>query len=150
MKFKHMDASLPLLVVGMCNNPAHASGSVSGYVEDHYKSIITRQPYQVEVCNEVHTPNGPTVFGQGFSLDGAIIGGIIGNNVTKNVENGGTAGAIIGGLLGGQNQGYTSGTQCHTQTRYNETPKRVYSHSTITFTIDGRQQSVRFYRNVSN
>lgn len=144
MNNKKLFTLLSIFMVASCT-PAIAD-NVNGYVQDHYKNIISRTPYNVEVCNQVTTPNGPTVFGQGFSLDGAIIGGIIGNNVTKNVENGGTAGAIIGGLLGGQNNGSTTGTRCHMQTRYNESKQRVYSHSTVTFTSDGRQYTVRFNR----
>ena len=147
MKFKQIAAALPLLVVGMCNNPAHASGSVSGYVEDHYKSIITRQPSQVEVCNEVDTPKGPTVFGQGFSLDGAIIGGIIGNNV-GDIENGGALGAIVGGMIGHNNSDATGGTRtvCKREIRYTEERRTIYSHSTVTFTHQGKSYTLRFQK----
>ena len=85
-------------------------------------------------------------------LRGAIIGGIIGNNVTKNLPDGGTAGAIIGGILGHNSSTATGGTQrrCTVETRYNEEYQEVYSHSNITFTLDGKTYTVRFKRSQLN
>ena len=70
-----------------------AQADVSAKITDYYKDVINTQPYQVEVCSNVHVPGDRS----GDMLRGAIIGGIIGNNVTKNLPDGGTAGAIIGG-----------------------------------------------------
>ena len=123
--------------------------SVSGYIQDHYKSVIKQQPHNQQVCSEVYVPNRNTV-GPDNMLSGAIIGGIIGNNVTKDLPDGGTAGAIIGGLLGLQNENNQSGsyqTRCSTRTTYTETQQNVYSHSTITFTDStGTRRSVKFYK----
>ena len=68
-------------------------------VRDHYKNIIHKKPYSVEVCYDQQVSGDKS----SDMITGAIIGGIIGNNVTKNLPDGGTAGAIIGGLLGHQN-----------------------------------------------
>ena len=81
---------------------------------------------------------------------GAIIGGIIGNNVTKDLPDGGTAGAIIGGMLGHQNSDTKGGSKivCKVETRYTEEKREMYSHSTITFTHDGKTYKLRFTRQV--
>ena len=52
--------------------------------QDHFKQVIMKKPYTVEVCTD------QTVSGDKTSdtLMGALIGGAIGNNVTKNVDNG--------------------------------------------------------------
>ena len=109
-------------------------------VQDHYKDIIVKRPYSVQVCTQ----------GNGKSdlenlLEGAIIGGAIGQNITKDLPDGATAGAIIGGILGNQNA-TINGKQmrCRTMTRYNESMETIYSHSTITFNYEGRTYTVRF------
>ncbi len=112
-------------------------------VTEHFKTVIDRDPYSVEVCYNEDVPGDKT----GDTLKGAIIGGIIGNNV-GNVENGGALGAVIGGMLGHNNSNATGGTKrvCRVETRFNESSRRIYSHSTITFTLDGKQYKVRFVR----
>ena len=127
---------------------AAKADTVSGYIQDHYKSVVQQTPHNQRVCNEVYVPNnnvGPDNF-----LSGAIIGGIIGNNVTKDLPDGGTAGAILGGLWGLQNEQNSGGsyqTRCSTKTTYTETQKSVYSHSTITFTDNnGTRRTVKFYK----
>lgn len=122
-----------------------AQADVSAKITDYYKDVINTQPYQVEVCSNVHVPGDRS----GDMLRGAIIGGIIGNNVTKNLPDGGTAGAIIGGLFGHSNSNATGGTQrqCRTETRYNNSHERVYDYSVMTFYYDGKRQRVRFRKN---
>ena len=122
--------------------PALADLNVNGEVTDTYKQIINKKPYSVEVCTNVNVGGDKS----GDMLRGAIIGGIIGNNVTKDLPDGGTAGAIIGGILG-HNSSTAKGTtqrRCTVETRYNEEYQEVYSHSNITFTLDGRTYTVRF------
>ena len=106
-------------------------------VQDHYKEVIQKKPYQVEVCYE---GSGDKT---GDTLLGAIIGGAIGQNITKDLPDGATAGAIIGGILGNQNS-TASGNICRTETRYNEESRTVYSHSTITFVYEGKQYKLNF------
>ena len=136
-----------LLGIGFVLNvmPANAVDSVNATITQHYKTVIDRKPYVVEVC-ENRTVGGDRT---GDTLRGAIIGGIIGNNVTKNVDNGGAVGALLGGIIGNNNSTATGGTQrvCHQQTRYNETATEAYSHSTVTFRDqNGKTQTLRFYQ----
>ena len=123
--------------------PAFAE-TVSATITDHYKIVISQTPYSVEVCRDVAVSGDKT----GDTLKGAIIGGIIGNNVTKNVDNGGAVGAIIGGMIGHNNSKATGGTKrvCSFETRYNETEKEVYSHSTLRFNSEGKEHTIKFYK----
>jgi len=116
--------------------------AIAETVQDHYKMVITQKPYNVEVCRQVTTSGDKT----GDTLKGAIIGGIIGNNVTKNVDNGGAVGALLGGMLGHSNSKATGGTrtQCNVETRYQEETREVYSHSTVTFSADGKTYTLKF------
>ena len=117
--------------------------AVAETTQDHFKTVINKQPHQVEVCYDQHTSGDKS----GDMLKGAIIGGIIGNNV-GDIKNGGAAGAIIGGILGHNNSTATGGTRqvCRVETRYTETPMTVYSHSTVTFTHNGKTYTVRFQK----
>ena len=109
-------------------------------VQDHYKNVIQKKPYTVEVCSQ---GSGDKT---GDTLLGAIIGGAIGQNITKDLPDGATAGAIIGGILGNQNSTANDGTKlvCDKMTRYKESMETIYSHSTITFVYEGKQYSVNF------
>ena len=90
--------------------------------QDHFKQVINKTPHQVEVCYDQHTSGDKS----GDMLKGAIIGGIIGHN----------------------NSTATGGTRqvCRVETRYTETPMTVYSHSTVTFTHNGKTYTVRFQK----
>ena len=107
-------------------------------VQDHYKEVIQKKPYQVEVCYEARGDK------TGDTLLGAIIGGAIGQNITKDLPDGATAGAIIGGILGNQNSTASGGVKCRYETRYNEQQKTIYSHSTISFIYEGKQYKLNF------
>jgi uncharacterized protein YcfJ len=111
-------------------------------VQNHFKTVIKRTPYTVEVCSERKVSGDKT----GDTLLGAIIGGAIGQNITKDLPDGATAGAIIGGILGNQNSTASDGTKlvCNSTTRYKETMDTIYSHSTITFNYNGKTYKVRF------
>lgn len=110
-------------------------------VTDHYKNVVYKTPYNVEVCTDVQRSGDKT----GDTLKGAIIGSIIGNNI-KGEKDGGAIGAIIGGMLGHSNSTAESGTQrnCRVETRYKEVLKNVYQYSTVTFDYEGRSYSVKF------
>ena len=130
-----------ILVASMLMATPSLADTASGKITDHYKTVIDRSPYNVEVCYDKQVSGDKTA----DALKGAIIGGIIGNNV-GDVDNGGAIGAIIGGMIGHNNSDATGGTQrfCQTETRYNESSREVYSHSTITFFVDGKKYSLRF------
>ena len=117
---KHILYTFALAMV--MSTPALAQ---STQVQDHYKNVINKSPYNVEVCYD-RTVSGDKT---GDAVKGAIIGGILGNNI-KGENNGGAIGAIIGGMLGHSNSTATGGTQrrCVMETRYKETSARVYSH----------------------
>lgn len=116
---------------------AMSSPAFAANVQDHFKQVIVQKPYSVQVCTQ---GNGQTDL-KNF-LEGAIIGGAIGNNIPG--ENGGGAlGAFLGGVL---NTEQNKGNQCRTETRYEEELKEMYSHSTVTFTHDGRTYTVRFQK----
>jgi len=125
--------------VGFLSGVAHAE-----VVKDHYKSVIQKTPYYVEVCEDVVVGGDKT----GDALTGAIIGGVIGNNVTKNVENGGAVGALLGGIIGHNNSKAQSRveTQCRREKRYNETVNEVYSHSTVSFLHNGKSYTLKFQK----
>ena len=133
-----------IIVVGMVALFATSANAdmITGNTQDHSKMVITQKPYNVEVCRKVTTSGDKT----GDTLKGAIIGGIIGNNVTKNGDNGGAVGALLGGMFGHSNSKATGGTktQCNVETRYQEETQEIYSHSTITFDLNGRQHTLRF------
>lgn len=103
--------------------------------QDHYKTVIVKKPYTVEVCTEGNGQSDLSNF-----LTGALIGGAIGNNIPGE-KNGGAAGAVIGGIL---NTERNKTPQCKTETRYEEETQSVYSHSTVTFTHEGRIYTLRF------
>jgi len=127
----------PLLLLSTCNY------AVAANIVDHNKIVIDQQPYSVEICRDVQTSGDKT----GDALTGAIIGGIIGNNI-KGEQDGGAIGAILGGMLGHSNSDATGGTKrvCNTETRYKESRRSVYSHSTITFIHQGMSYTLRFQK----
>jgi hypothetical protein len=96
---------------------------------------VVQNPYTVEVCTNGNNKSEVQNF-----LEGAIVGGAIGNNIPGE-ENGGALGAFLGGVL---NTERNKGPQCRTETRYEEEQRVIYSHSTITFTHEGRTYTLRF------
>jgi len=117
-------------------------------VYDHYKTVVNQVPYQVEVCRQVTTQSGGASSGDVFV--GAVIGGVIGNQIGKGRGN--DAATILGAILGADHVNKnkpahtTTGTQCGYETRYKETVSEVYSHSTITFMMDGKSYTVDFIK----
>jgi uncharacterized protein YcfJ len=110
-------------------------------ITDHYKEVIMKQPYTVEVCTKGGHPGNNKSDISNF-LEGAIVGGAIGNNIPGE-KNGGAIGAFLGGVLNTERNKNT-GPSCRTETRYEEEASTIYSHSTITFEYDGRQHTLSF------
>ena len=111
--------------------------------KDHYKEVYHKTPHGVEVCYDQRVGGDKT----GDTLKGAIIGGIIGNNV-GDIENGGALGAIVGGMIGHNNSDAIGGTRtvCKREVRYTEERRTIYSHSTVTFTHQGKSYTLRFQK----
>ena len=148
-------------VVNMCNSYSYPSDTYvisGGRVTDYYqdKTIFEDIPY--EICSNQKEPIYGKVQGDadpGAVVGGAIVGGIIGKAVSD--TDGGTAlGAIIGGALANENQkaktktaivGYNNKTVC--TTRYKKSPRNafIYSYSTVTFSVEGREYIVEFQKN---
>jgi uncharacterized protein YcfJ len=105
-------------------------------VEDHFKQVIYKKPYTVEICEDKSNNKSNL---ENF-ITGAIVGGAIGNNIPGE-KNGGATGAILGGIL---NSERNKGTRCYQETRYEEERQTVYSHSTITFEHNGKQYTLQF------
>ena len=114
-------------------------------VQDHYKTVIEQNPYRVEVCKDVQLKGQAST---GDTIFGAIIGGAIGNQFGggKGKDAATVLGAIVGADIANKNGKKPGGTQrqCQVETRYEETQREVYSHSTVTFVSDGRQYTVKF------
>jgi uncharacterized protein YcfJ len=111
---------------------------------DHYKTIIEREPYHVEVCQKVITQGGDPTAG---AIIGGIIGGVLGNQVDG--KNSGEAGAVIGAIIGIENEKKKKAgeyTQCNKEIRYHETSRTVYSHSELDFEYNGRWYKVQFVK----
>ena len=147
MRYAILTSLIPFLSLGMvviANSAVAESKLARIEVTDHFKQVYHKTPHNVEVCYDKTVSGDKT----GDALMGAIIGGIIGNNVTKDLPDGGTAGAIIGGMLGHNNSTAKSGTKtvCQVETRYTEQKREMYSHSTVTFTHDGKTYTLKFVR----
>ena len=131
---------------------ATAATSVqNGVVTDNYKTIIKQIPYRVEVCQDRVQPAGD---GSATNeLVGALFGGAIGNSFGKG--DGKDAMTLFGALMGAslahddelkKNPGTKTVTVCDVQTRYEESTSKSYSHSTITFSSNGRKYSLDFVK----
>ena len=140
-KQKFLGVGVGLLMV----TTAQASDvKVTGtHIHHHYKDIIQSTPVKVEVCYDKQTSGDKT----GDTLGGAILGGILGKALTGN-DDGAAIGALFGGIVGHNESNVTAGTRtvCQKETRYKETSKTIYSHSTITFISEGTQYRLRFQK----
>ena len=112
--------------------------SVTGDVQHHYKIVIDRQPYKVEICQKGNSSGASA----GDLLSGAIIGGAIGNNI-KGEENGGAIGALLGTLFANEK---AKQDKCFVETRYDETRREVYDYSTFTFQFEGKTYTTKFIK----
>jgi len=149
-KMKNMIKTLVAgIMVTIFTTSAMAGNVERPNVYHHYKDVIQQVPYNVEVCRNVTTQSGGA--SSADVLGGAIIGGIIGNQIGKGKGN--DAATILGAILGAdianknKNGTSTTGTHCSVETRYKETVVEVYSHSTLTFMIDGKGYTVDYIHN---
>ena len=145
-------------LISKCNSYSYPGLTISvdgAKITDFFKNqtIFEKIPYQN--CSTQKIP----IYGKiqskpdtGAVVGGAVLGGIIGKAVTKK-DRGAAFGALVGGALANENQktktttgvvGYENKQRC--QTKFKNSPKEevVYSYSTITFILDGKEQTVEF------
>jgi len=146
-----MKKLIALFTVALSMSATAATSVQNGVVIDNYKTIIKQIPYRVEVCQDRVQPAGD---GSATNeLVGALFGGAIGNSFGKG--DGKDAMTLFGALMGASiahdeelknNPGTKTVTVCDVQTRYEESTSEVYSHSTITFSSNGRKYSLDFIK----
>ena len=147
-------------LISKCNSYSYPGLTISvdgAKITDFYKNqtVFEKIPYQN--CSIQKVP----IYGKiqskpdtGAVVGGAVLGGIIGKAVTKK-DRGAAFGALVGGALANENQktktttgvvGYENRQRC--ETKFKNSPKEevVYSYSTITFILDGREQTVEFQK----
>jgi uncharacterized protein YcfJ len=134
--------------VSLAQNPYPVDNAI---VFDHYKNAVKQVPYEVEVCNQVRQGTGDG------SATNEIIGGIIGGAIGNKFGEGDgkdamtLAGIFLGASLAHDDQ-LAQGpgvlvTKCYYETRYEESVySKVYSHSTLTFRINGKKYRVDFVK----
>jgi uncharacterized protein YcfJ len=147
---KHLVITASLILATA--TPALAETS-KATIRDHFKTVIEQKPYKVEVCKDVRVPYGSK---KELDTEGAIIGGLLGGVIGNQFGKGGGkeamtgVGALTGAIIGGSKdkgpQGYTTQQQCQIETRYEETEREVYSHSTVTFYADGIKRTLKFQK----
>lgn len=135
---------------------AHSGELVTATVVDHVVQKIREVPVEETVCQKEQVPvysdqqqSPESSFGD--LVIGAAIGSAIGNAISDKPGVG-----TIGGVIGAHSvhkkrseptiSGYREQDKCFTQTSYDRQRVETYSHSTATFSVDGRQYSVRFNR----
>ena len=125
-------------------NIAKAEGTiVEGTVVDHYEKQIDFIEESQEVCRLVkipiyHKPHRPT---GAEILGGLVIGGALGKVISGD-DKGALAGAVVGGLVTSSRQeprivGYSRKRVCEDKIFHRKEYRQEYSHSTISFTING-------------
>ena len=136
-------------LVEVSATPALADTS-EAFIEDHYKTVLEQKPYNVEVCKDIKVPQKGELNTEG-AIIGGIIGGVIGNQFGKGSgkEAATGVGALTGAIIGGQDKSprnYTTQRQCQIETRYKETERQIYSHSTVRFWHEGQRIELKFHK----
>jgi uncharacterized protein YcfJ len=149
--FKQLGAIFVASIIStasLAQNPYPVDNAI---VFDHYKSVVKQIPYEVEVCKRVRQGTGD---GSATNeIIGAIFGGAIGNQFGEG--DGKDAMTLAGIFLGAslahddelaQGPGVFT-TRCYIETRYEESAySKVYSHSTLTFRINGKKYRIKFMK----
>lgn len=138
--------------------PVLANESASNVrVFDHTKTVTINTPITRTECYDVEVPiygksqGGNAVEGAvGGAIVGAIIGEVLGGN-KESRNTGAVFGAIVGGDKASKGQdviiGYRQERQCTDKVSNSYETKKVYSHSTIRFTLNGQRYVLQFNRN---
>jgi len=149
--FKQLSAIFVASVIStvtLAQNPYPVDNAI---VFDHYKNVVKQRPYEVEVCKRVYQGTGD---GSATNeIIGAIFGGAIGNQFGEGDGKDAMtlAGMFLGASLAHDEElaqgpgGFT--TKCYVETRYEESVySKVYSHSTLTFRINGKKYRIKFMK----
>ena len=147
-------------LISKCNSYSYPGSTINvegAKITDFYKNQTVFEQIPFQSCSIQKVPVYGKIQSQpdvGAVVGGAVLGGIIGKAVTKK-DKGAAVGALVGGALANENQktktttgiiGYEDRQSC--QTKYKNSPKEevVYSYSTMTFTLDGQEQTIEFQR----
>ena len=145
-------------LISKCNSYSYPGLTISiegAKITDFYKNQTVFEQIPFQSCSIQKVPIYGKIQSQpdvGAVVGGAVLGGIIGKAVTKK-DKGAAVGALVGGALANENQktktttgivGYEDKQKC--ETKFKNSPKEevVYSYSTITFTLDGQEQTIEF------
>ena len=149
---KHLLITSSLLVAMASPALANKTAVSEARINDHYKTVIEQTPYKVEICKNVQVPTkGADTLNTEGAIIGGIIGGVIGNQFGKGDGKDAMTGigALSGAIIGGQDKGprnHTTQRQCQIETRYEETKRKVYSHSVVTFRSEGKTYTLNFQK----
>ena len=144
------------LMISMFSVSAMASAStatIDGTVVSStaiMQQVIRNNPERS--CSIVEVPvYGNTKGNASDAIAGAIIGGILGNQVGggKGKDAATILGAIVGADVANKNSNKPGSVQrqCQIETRYEERQREIYSHSTVTFSTEGKKYTVKFQKN---
>jgi|TARA_B100000085_G_scaffold223986_1_gene209219 uncharacterized protein YcfJ len=147
-------------LISRCNSYTYPGVSLivnEAKITDFYKNQTVFEQIPFQSCSNEKIP----VYGEikakpevGAVVGGAVLGGIIGKTVTKK-DRGAAVGAIIGGAIANESQksktkteviGYENLQRCETKFKNSPKEETVYSYSTITFILDGKEQTIEFQK----
>ena len=142
-----------LMITILYANITKAEGTiVEGTVVDHYEKQTDFIEDSQEVCRLVkipiyHKPHRPT---GAEILGGLVIGGALGKVISGD-DKGALAGAVVGGLVTSSQQeprivGYSRKRVCEDKIFHRKEYRHKYTHSTISFTINGVSYSKTFMK----
>ena len=137
---KQLIIGLGLTLASCAPVAAHHTGApIDGKVKDHYRLERVDIPHTRRVCEQRQGASSGDVLG------GMIIGGIFGKALSGD-DKGAGVGAVIGGMIAADENRSSVGTVCRDVTTYHQEQRSVYSHSIVTFTLNGRTYRLRFQK----
>ena len=130
--------------------PALALSVDKGIVRDHYREVVREIPETHQRCYTKSVPQHKDSFNKGRAGNGGSIGGVHRHNIGGKSNRHVTAsfGTLAGSVLGGSERKTTYRQQrhCENVTHYSQERETVYSHSTVTFTENGKTYTVEFQK----